>query len=67
MPGKPGTLPIALGIGVGAELCQPLGVAVVDGLVVSRFQTLCTTPAIYLYPERWSRASRPVLMPVAGA
>jgi multidrug efflux pump subunit AcrB len=50
-----GTLPIAIGIGTGADLRQPLGVAVVGGLIVSQALTLFTTPVTYLYMDRLSQ------------
>ena len=58
-----GTLPIALGHGAGAELRQPLGVAVVGGLCVSQLLTLFITPVIYLYLDRIDRMLKRRLEP----
>jgi HAE1 family hydrophobic/amphiphilic exporter-1 len=58
-----GALPIALGAGAGAELRQPLGIAVVGGLCVSQLLTLYITPVIYLYLDRIDRVLKRRLEP----
>jgi HAE1 family hydrophobic/amphiphilic exporter-1 len=60
-----GTLPIAIGAGAGAELRQPLGVAVVGGLCVSQLLTLFITPVIYIYLDRIDRRLKRRLEPQA--
>jgi HAE1 family hydrophobic/amphiphilic exporter-1 len=64
-----GTLPIALGLGAGAESRRPLGLAVVGGLVVSQLLTLYITPVYYVYIEglrlRLARRKAPAVEDVA--
>ena len=61
-----GGVPLMLGTGTGSEIRQPLGYAMVGGLIVSQALTLFTTPVVYLYLDslsnalsRWTQTKRP--------
>jgi multidrug efflux pump len=52
-----GALPLAIGFGEGSELRQPLGVAIIGGLIASQVLTLLTTPVVYLFLDKLRRRS----------
>ena len=56
-------MPLVWAIGAGAELRQPLGVAVVGGLILSQLLTLYITPVIYIYLDRVDRMLKRRLEP----
>ncbi|OGQ91886.1 MAG: acriflavine resistance protein B [Deltaproteobacteria bacterium RIFOXYA12_FULL_58_15] len=61
-----GTLPIALGLGAGAETRRPLGLAVVGGLLFSQMLTLFVTPVVYTYLDQfqgWLKKRRSAVVP----
>lgn len=66
LAGLLGALPLVLGSGDGAEMRQPLGIAIVGGLAVSQLLTLYTTPVVYLYLDRL-RARREPAAPAPAA
>jgi multidrug efflux pump subunit AcrB len=53
-----GALPLAIGFGEGAELRQPLGIAIIGGLIASQLLTLLTTPVVYVYWTSCAAAAR---------
>jgi multidrug efflux pump len=65
-----GAVPLALGLGEGGELRQPLGIAIIGGLIASQMLTLLTTPVVYLYLDRLHKRSatpRPLPRGLRGA
>jgi multidrug efflux pump len=66
-----GAVPLASGVGVGAELRRPLGITIIGGLLVSQLLTLYTTPVVYLALDnlrlRWSGEHHPEQTPVLSS
>jgi hydrophobe/amphiphile efflux-1 (HAE1) family protein len=64
-----GGVPLMIGTGTGSELRQPLGFAIVGGLIVSQLLTLFTTPIVYIYLQNVSRwfAQKPYRSPIQAA
>ena len=62
-----GAVPLALGTGDGAELRQPLGIAIVGGLILSQLLTLYTTPVVFVCMDRLRRRAKPARAPVRAA
>jgi len=65
-----GGVPLMLGTGIGSEIRQPLGYAIVGGLLVSQVLTLFTTPVVYIYMDRlggWLGHRRRATHPEANA
>ena len=52
-----GAIPLAMGSGDGAELRQPLGIAIVGGLILSQILTLYTTPVVFVMLARFARGA----------
>ncbi len=61
-----GAVPLAVGFGTGAELRQPLGIAIIGGLIVSQALTLYTTPVVYLALQPRRRRQLPAPLPAAS-
>jgi multidrug efflux pump len=51
-------IPLMLGMGQGAELRRPLGIAIFGGLIVSQLLTIFTTPVVYLWFDKLAPAKR---------
>jgi HAE1 family hydrophobic/amphiphilic exporter-1 len=61
-----GVLPMALGIGEGAELRQPMAITIIGGLGVSTLLTLVVIPVVYMIFDRTPSAATAVAVPVAA-
>jgi len=61
-----GGVPLMLGTGTGSEIRQPLGYAIVGGLLVSQLLTLFTTPIVYIYMDKLNRLGSRTVRPAAA-